>query len=244
MNRKYRLSNPSDTLFMFVDYQAAMFSGVNSVDTRDLITNVQIVANTAKIFNCKTLLTNVATAGFSGPILPELQSIFPDIVPIERAATINCWLDPNIKKAVKDSGCKRIVICGLWTSMCVTFPTIDMLNKGYDVMVITDACGDQTLVAHDMAIQRMIQAGATPNTSFAITLEYQKDWANASTYNQVTYLMGNLTNFKSQFRLIKYFQNNPTQNTNPSIIPTGIVNNTLPLANTTNNPYPIPPYHV
>ena len=244
MGRKYRLSNPSDTLFMFVDFQAAMFSGVKSVDTRELVTNVQIVANTAKIFNCKTILTNVSTAEFSGPILPELQSIFPGIVPIERPGTINCWLDPNIKQAVKDSGCKRIVICGLWTSMCVTFPTIDLLSKDYDIMVITDACGDQTLVAHDMAIQRMIQAGATPNTAFALTLEYQKDWANQPTYDRVSYLMANLTNFKNQFRLIRYFQNNPTQNTNPSIIPTGIVNNTDTAANTHNNPYPIPPYHV
>jgi nicotinamidase-related amidase len=221
-----------------IDFQPAMFVGVQSTNLTTIINNVQIVGLTAKIFNCDYMLTTVATSHFSGPMLPELQAIFPYYVPIERTS-INAWIDPVFQYIVKNSGCTRIVVCGLWTSMCATFPTLDMLKAGYEVLVVVDACGDQSLEIHDSAIQRMIQAGAIPVTAFSLLCEYQQDWARQETYNDIMYVMNNLTVYKEPARLIRYMQNitdsytNPVQNTPDTtyVYPD-------PTA-----PYPIPPYH-
>ena len=152
---------------------------------------------------------------------------------------MNAWIDPNFKKAVKKSGKKRIVICGLWTSICITFPTIDMLAKGYDVIFVQDTCGDLTQTAHDAGVERMIQAGATPVTALALLFEYQQDWARTSTADRSDYVFANLSEYKNQYRLIKYFQNDPIHYINPTQFPKGITNNTIPLNNC---PYPIQPY--
>lgn len=68
-------------------------------------------------------------------------------------------------------------------------PVLSAINDGYDVYVITDASGDVSKEAHDMAIQRMVQAGAKPITSIQYILELQRDWARSETYEAVTNLV-------------------------------------------------------
>lgn len=220
-HKKYKLSEPAKTLFIMVDYQAAMFAGVTSHESQNIMNNAQIVAYTAKIFGCKHILSTITTGTFSGPIMPELQAIFSTETPIERTA-INAWIDPNFKAAVRASGCRRIVFSGLWTSMCVCFPVIELLREGYDVIFVADACGDSTKEAHDMAIARMIQAGATPVTALELLFEYQQDWSRSETYAQVTYVMANLCNFKNPWRLIHFFKNKPSEFVLPVQVPADI----------------------
>ena len=51
--------------------------------------------------------------------------------------------------------------------------------------IITDACGDVSVESHDMAVQRMIQAGARPMTALQYLLELQRDWSRQTTYKAV-----------------------------------------------------------
>ena len=59
---------------------------------------------------------------------------------------------------------KKILMTGLWTSGCPTYTTLDALQDGYEVYLMTDVMGDTTNMAHDRAIDRMVQAGAIPFT--------------------------------------------------------------------------------
>jgi nicotinamidase-related amidase len=75
------------------------------------------------------------------------------------------------------------VIAGLWTSVCIVGPALSAMEQGFEVYVITDACGDVSIEAHERAVARMIQAGARPLTSLQYLLELQRDWARKDTYN-------------------------------------------------------------
>jgi len=108
--------------------------------------------------------------------------VFPEQVPIDRT-TINTWEDKTCVDWVKKTGRKKIVIAALWTEICLAFPVIHALGDGYDVFFVTDASGGTTREAHDMAVQRMIQAGATPLTWMGVMTEWQRDWAREETVN-------------------------------------------------------------
>lgn len=138
------------------------------------------------IFRSRNRLCRRSKDTFSGPIDECLKEVFPDQYanPIDRTA-INCWEDENLKKAVKNSGKKKVVLAGLWTEACTLFPAVSMKEDGYDVYVVTDACGGATKEAHDMAVARMIQAGVVPVTSEQVCLEWQRNWANTETYDAV-----------------------------------------------------------
>jgi nicotinamidase-related amidase len=132
---------PDDCLLALIDYQPAMFAGVHSHDRTSIVQNVQIVAG--KTFQGTNHFVDVAATSFSGPMIPEVSSVFPDYTPIDRTS-INAWLDSNFKDAVEKTGRNKILLSGLWTEACVLFPAINMLQSGYEVYVTTDACGDIT----------------------------------------------------------------------------------------------------
>jgi nicotinamidase-related amidase len=63
---------------------------------------------------------------------------------------------------------------------------LSALEQGYEVYVVTDACGDCSLEAHERAVERMIQAGARPITALGYLCELQRDWARLETYDLTT----------------------------------------------------------
>ena len=79
------------------------------------------------------------------------------------------------------TGRRQLVIAALWTEVCLAMPVIQSLSDGYDVFFVTDASGGVSREAHDMAVLRMVQAGAVPITWIAVMSEWQRDWAREAT---------------------------------------------------------------
>lgn len=183
-NGKTDLLTADNSAIILVDHQPQMLFGVQSADRQTIINNTVGLAKTAKVFNAPIILTTVAAESFSGPLHPQIQEVFPDHKPIDRT-TMNSWEDDNFLAAVKKTGRKKLIIAALWTEVCLAFPTIAAIKDGYEVYIVTDASGGTTTEAHDMAVQRMIQAGAIPVTWLSVLLEYQRDWARQETYDAV-----------------------------------------------------------
>jgi nicotinamidase-related amidase len=97
------------------------------------------------------------------------------------AEVINAWEDPKVTNVVKKSGRKQLVLAALYTEICLAMPAIQALDDGYDVFIVTDASGGVTAEAHDMAVRRMVAAGAVPITWLAVLGEWQRDWAREKT---------------------------------------------------------------
>lgn len=180
-----RLLTPQNSVVLIIDQQPQMAFATRSIDIVDLRNNVTGLAKAAKVFGVPTILTTVAERSFSGPTFPELQAVFPGQKPIDRT-TMNSWEDQRIVDAVKKTGRKKLVIAALWTEVCGVGPVLSAIAEGYEVYFVTDASGGVSRDAHDMAVQRMIQAGATPVTWLQVLLEYQRDWARQETYAAVT----------------------------------------------------------
>lgn len=178
------LLTPANCALTLIDFQPAMYFGVQSGDRLLIQQNSAVLAKAARLFKVPTVLSTVAKDSFSGPVDPILTDVFPKAKIIDRTS-INAWLDGNFRKAVEATKRKKIVVAGLWTEACVLFPTLDLLKAGYEVYVPTDACGDVSPEAHERSVQRLIQAGAVPITSLQWLFELQQDWARGETYDGV-----------------------------------------------------------
>jgi nicotinamidase-related amidase len=177
--------SPPDNVVTFIDHQPQMLFGVANFDRQTVINNVVGFAKAAKAFNVPVVLSTVETKSFSGYMWPQLRAVFPEHTLYERTS-MNAWEDEAYVQAIERTGRKKIVMTGLWTEVCITFPTIQAIEAGYEVYVVADCCGDITQMAHDMAMQRMIQAGAVPMTWIQTLLEWQRDWSRKTTYDAVT----------------------------------------------------------
>lgn len=183
------LLNPTNHALVLIDFEGQMAFATNSISIDKLRTNTAILAGASKIFNVPTVVTTVAEKSFSGPVFPEITEFYPDKSTYLDRTTMNTWEDVNAYKAITGKGKKKLVFAGLWTGVCIVGPVLSAINDGYDVYVITDACGDVSKEAHDQAIDRMVQAGAHPMTSIQYILELQRDWARRKTYTPVNDLM-------------------------------------------------------
>ncbi|MCB0517830.1 MAG: hydrolase [Lewinellaceae bacterium] len=184
------LLDPTNHMLVLIDHEGQMSFAVKNIPGDQLRNNTAIVAGASKIFNVPTVVTTVAEKSFSGPVFPEIMEFYPQSTSnyIDRT-TMNSWEDVNAYKAITGKNKRKIVLAGLWTSVCIVGPALSAKSDGYDVYVITDACGDVSQEAHDMSIHRMMQAGVKMMTSVQYLLELQRDWARGATYKPVNDLI-------------------------------------------------------
>jgi nicotinamidase-related amidase len=182
------LLTPTNHALVLIDLQGQMGFATKSIAMEQLRNNTGIVAGASKIFNVPTVVTTASQKSFSGHVFPELSEFYPEGNYFDRT-TMNTWEDVNAYKAITGKNKKKIVFAGLWTSVCIVDATLSAKADGYDVYVITDASGDVSREAHEMAINRMMQAGVKTMTSIQYLLELQRDWARSETYKAVTDLI-------------------------------------------------------
>ena len=180
-----KLLKPTDHALVMIDFQSQMAFATKSIDMVVLRTNAGLIAQAAAGFKVPTVLTTVAEKSFSGPMFSEVTEPFPGQKLIDRTS-MNTWEDANVIKALNAIGKDRIVLAGLWTSVCIVGPALSALDQGYEIYVVTDACGDVSTEAHERAVTRMVQAGARPMTALQYLLELQRDWARGDTYGLTT----------------------------------------------------------
>lgn len=179
------LLTPHDHTLVMIDFQSQMAFATKSIDAVNLRSNAGLVARAAAGFKVSTILTTVAEKSFSGPMFSEITEAFPNQKMLDRTS-MNTWEDAAVIDKINAIGKDRIVLCGLWTGVCIVGPALSALAQGYEVYVIADACGDVSTEAHDRAMDRMVQAGARPMTSLQYLLELQRDWARTDTYEMTT----------------------------------------------------------
>lgn len=169
------LLTPQNAVLALIDYQPEQYAGVGSVKHEELLAHVTMLGRVATAFELPVVLSTVYVKhGMSGTN-KELLEALPGVPEIDRT-TMNSWEDPDFRAAVERTGRKKLVIAGLWTEVCVAFPTLDALREGYEVYVVADAIGGVSRVAHESAMARMTQAGAVPISVLGLACELQRDW--------------------------------------------------------------------
>jgi nicotinamidase-related amidase len=167
-----------DCALVLIDYQTEMIEVIRSETDADLVElHCRLLAKTAKAFDVPIVLSTVGVGyGFNGPTLPSILAEMDGLEPIDRTS-MNAFEDEAFRAAVEATGRKRLIIGGLHTEICLAFATVEALKAGYEAMIVTDAVGGRSQVAHRTSIDRLAHAGAVPTTALAVTTELFRDWA-------------------------------------------------------------------
>ena len=175
------LITPENSAFLLIDYQPSQIAGVHSMDRALLLKNAVSTVRTIKTFGVPVVHStiNVAT-GRGQPTLPELAGLLEDDKPLDRTTT-NSWEDIEFLQAVRATGRRKLIICALWTEICMAFTALDALREGYEVYPVIDAIGGTSPEAHRAGLDRVIQAGGQPISWVALAVELQRDWARQGT---------------------------------------------------------------
>jgi len=179
------LISPQNAAFVLIDYQPAQIAAVHSMDRDLLLKNAVSTVKTIKTFGIPVVHSTVNVASGRGkPTLPDLADLLSDDKPLDRT-TVNSWEDIEFLQAVRATGRRKLILCALWTEVCMAFTALDALREGYEVYPVTDAIGGTTPEAHRAGLDRVRQAGGQPITWVSLACELQRDWARQDTADAI-----------------------------------------------------------
>jgi nicotinamidase-related amidase len=175
------LLTPQNAALVVIDYQPSQFAAVRSIDQELLTKNIVSTVKVARLFDLPIVHSTVnVSSGRQAPTVPPVAELLDGHPPIDRT-TINAWEDAYFVSAVRATGRRKLIMCALWTEMCLAFPALDALREGFEVYPVTDAVGGTSPEAHRSALQRVVQAGGQPITWVSLAGELQRDWARMET---------------------------------------------------------------
>jgi nicotinamidase-related amidase len=174
------LITPQNAAFLFIDYQPAQLATIRSMDPTLLLKNAVSTVKAIKTFGVPVVHSTVNVAAGQGPTLPELAGLLTDDKPLDRT-TVNSWEDIEFVQAVHATGRRKLILCALWTEICMAFTALDALREGYEVYPVVDAIGGTSPQAHRAGLDRVIQAGGQPISWVSLAVELQRDWDRQDT---------------------------------------------------------------
>ena len=179
------LVTPQNAALVVIDYQPSQIAAVRSMDPDLLLENIVSTVKTAKAFGLPIVHSTVNVAsGQQQPTVPELAELIDDSPPIDRT-TLNSWEDAGFLAAVRATGRRKLILCALWTEICMAFPALDAMREGYEVYPVVDAIGGTSVEAHRAGLERVVQAGGQPVSWISLACELQRDWNREATVADV-----------------------------------------------------------
>jgi nicotinamidase-related amidase len=175
------LLTPERCVLALIDHQAGLAFGVSSIDRQVLLNNTLGLAKTAHAFSVPIIISTSASKVYSGPLMPAIAAALPERRVFERR-NMNLWEDEAAHAALVATGRRTLLVSGLLTEACVSFPVLSALAEQYEVFVVADACGGLTPTSHELALRRMQAAGARLTSWIQVLLEFQRDWTRHETY--------------------------------------------------------------
>jgi nicotinamidase-related amidase len=172
--------NHDEVALILIDYQTEMFDQIHSETGPERIDlNIRFLIRVANAVGIPVILSTVGVEmGVNGPTRSSIAAELPDTRVIDRSS-MNAWEDTDFHEAVIATKKKRLIVCALYTEICLTFPVVEALKEGFEVMYVADAVGGRSQLAHATALQRLVNAGAIPNTTLALSTELFRDWKSS-----------------------------------------------------------------
>lgn len=219
----YDKPTPENSIVLFIDHQIGLMAGVRDFTSlAEYKSNIVGLARIAKALKIPVLISSSNAQWQNGDTLPEIKELFENEPIYRRTGIINCYEDPTFRKALQDlsakTGRKHIIISAVTIGTCCAFPTLSMLQDGYAVFPVVDACGAWSAYEAQAAMSRMAAAGAKLVTTFALGCELQADWKRSTANDMLAPFTNNLSEYGF---VLQNFWNNANQHVVPD--PFGMV---------------------
>ena len=157
-----------DTMALVIDFQERL---VPVIDNKDiLIHNTEILIKGLQALKIPMMVTQQYTQGI-GMTVPELSGLFGENFEYLEKITFSCVENEEIITKIEAMGKKNIIVFGIEAHICVLQTVIDLISRGYNVILVEDCVGSRKESDRQVGIKRTICEGAIPTTYESILFE-------------------------------------------------------------------------
>jgi nicotinamidase-related amidase len=161
----------NDTAAVIIDVQEKLFPLIYEHDK--LAKNMSILIQGLKLLGVPLLVTQQYTKGLGGTV-PQVGEAIGKFDHIEKMA-FSCCGDEGFMNEFKKLNKKNVLLAGIEAHVCVLQTTLDLLEAGYQPVVIEDCVSSRFLNNKTVAIERMRQSGAIVSTFESILFELTEE---------------------------------------------------------------------
>ena len=163
--------NIEDSIVMIIDVQEKLLNAV--FNKASLEKKATTLANTAKILGIPVIVTEQYPKGL-GATVETLKEVLPENTQYFEKTAFSALENNDVLEALKNSGKKQVVIFGIETHICVSQTTNALIQEGFEVSVIRDACGSRSELEYSAGLGRMKDNGAHVLTTEIALFEWLK----------------------------------------------------------------------
>ena len=182
-NSKTILEN--ETLLLIVDVQQKLINNIKG--SQLLIFNIKKLIDTCNLLNVNIAITeqNPLKLGMT------LESILNDNeYPKFEKMEFSCSENKNFLNYINKNNFKNIIVCGIESHICILQTSIDLLRKGFNILIPRDAIGSRNEIDNDTAFLRLILSGAVASTTESLICELCKT-SNRKEFREVSKILKN-----------------------------------------------------
>jgi nicotinamidase-related amidase len=175
------LLSPQNAALVIIDFQPVQVASIQSRPKRELVANITALARIGKLYELPVVLSTVnVKTGRNQPTIHQITAVLSGVQPFDRTS-INAWEDEDFVRAVKATGRRKLIMAALWTEVCLVHPALDAMKEGFEVYPVIDCVGGTSAEAHELGVQRLVQAGGKPVSWVQLICELQRDWNREKT---------------------------------------------------------------
>ena len=170
---------PKVNALLIIDIQEKI---IRPIFNKDLI-----IKNMKKLINAYQILEENIFVSEQNSL--KLGKTIPELLPKEGFKKIekmefSLASKKEFLKEIENKKITNLIVCGIETHICIQQTVLDCLQKGFEVILISDAMGSRNSVDHEIALQRMIHRGAILTTTESIIFELCKT-ANRKEFKEI-----------------------------------------------------------
>lgn len=170
---------PENSAILLVDHQKMTMDWIKSQDSETVKKNLRMLTRFGSELNVPLVITTTMEEQV-GPTWSGIAELAPKqhAQRVKRGGTINAFLDPAFKQAVKDTGRKNLIIAGLTTDICLLQTVKGALREGYNVIAVADASGSMTKMADDVTFAELSRLDVSVVSANSVLAELYPDFGS------------------------------------------------------------------
>ena len=185
INTNNKIIVEDETLLLIVDMQQKIIKNIK--DNQQLIFNIKKLIDTCHLLNVRIAITeqNPLKLGKTIESIKD-NNEYPKFEKME----FSCINNKNFIKYIKDYNFKNIIVSGIESHICVLQTSMDLLQKGLNILIPRDAIGSRNKMDNDTAFLRLILSGAVASTTESLICELCKT-SNRKEFREVSKILKN-----------------------------------------------------
>jgi nicotinamidase-related amidase len=164
------LIDVDDCLLIVVDVQAAFLQKIPEAERELLVNRIGWLVQVAGTLGVPVIGTAEDMAKLGSLALPITEKL-PEKTAVYNKFIFGLADQPDILAAVEGMGRKTAVLVGLETDVCIAHSALGLLQKGYNVVAVTDATASPN-EGHAIGLERMRRAGVVLVTVKSLYYEW------------------------------------------------------------------------